>query len=45
MLASKSLIKEVDEEDLDVSAELPSNLKQTEGMINLKLEQLEKYIV
>ena len=43
-LAGRSLIKEVDEEDLDVSTEFPSNFKQTEGEINNKLEQLEKYI-
>ena len=44
-LAGKSQIKEVDEEDLEVSAELPVNLKHTEGIINQKLEQLEKLIV
>lgn len=44
-LAGKSQIKEVDEEDLEVSAELPVNLKHTEGLINQKLEQLEKLIV
>jgi hypothetical protein len=44
-IAGRSLIKEVDEEDLDVSTELPSNFKQTEGEINHKLDQLEKYIV
>jgi predicted transcriptional regulator len=45
VLASKSQIKEVEEEDLEVSAELPSKLKQTEGKINMELEQLEKLIV
>ena len=43
-LAGQSQIKEVDEEDLEVSAELPINLKQTEGLINRELEQLEKLI-
>jgi hypothetical protein len=44
-LASKSLIKEVDEEDLEVSTELPIAFHQTEGLINRKLEQLEKLLV
>ena len=44
VLASKSLIKEVDEEDLEVSAELPIDLKNTEGLINRELAQLEKLI-
>lgn len=43
-MASKSLIKEVDEEDLEVSTELPVTFHQTEGIINKKLEQLEKLI-
>ena len=30
---------------MEVSAELPVNLKQTEGIINRELEQLEKLIV
>lgn len=33
-LAGKFQIKEVDEEDLEISAELPVNLKHTEGIIN-----------
>jgi hypothetical protein len=37
-LAGRSLIKEVDEEDLDVSSEFPCNFKQTEGEINNKLD-------